>query len=79
MFVTTELAQSWETWHKHYGHVSYDGLQNRLSTVRYTNLMNLGLHLHCTQVRVQVCSGGAPGGIEVQLSVETACTDTIHR
>jgi hypothetical protein len=31
MFMTTELAQSWETWHKRYGHVSYDGLQKLLT------------------------------------------------
>jgi hypothetical protein len=27
MFMAAESAQSWETWHKHFGHVSYSGLK----------------------------------------------------
>ena len=31
IFVTNESAQSWETWHKRFGHISYSGLQNMMS------------------------------------------------
>lgn len=29
-FVTNEPAQSWETWHKRFGHIGYSGLQQML-------------------------------------------------
>ena len=29
-YQTTEPVQNWETWHKHYGHISYSGLQKLL-------------------------------------------------
>ena len=29
-FASTESAQSWETWHKRYGHIGYSGLQKLL-------------------------------------------------
>ena len=29
-FMATEPTQSWETWHKRYGHVGYSGLQKLL-------------------------------------------------
>src|SRR6266853_1834365 len=29
-FAGTENAQSWETWHKRYGHIGYSGLQKLL-------------------------------------------------
>ena len=29
-FAGTESAQSWETWHKRYGHIGYSGLQKLL-------------------------------------------------
>jgi len=30
-YLTSEPAQSWETWHKHFGHISYSGLQKLLN------------------------------------------------
>jgi hypothetical protein len=30
MFMTTQGSQSWETWHKRFGHVGYGGLQKLL-------------------------------------------------
>jgi len=29
-FICTDSAQSWETWHKRYGHIGYSGLQKLL-------------------------------------------------
>jgi len=39
-YLTSEPAQSWETWHKHFGHISYSGLQ-KLLNLKLVNWFNV--------------------------------------
>jgi len=39
-YLISEPAQSWETWHKHFGHISYSGLQ-KLLNLKLVNRFNV--------------------------------------
>ena len=39
-FVANEPAQSWETWHRRFGHISYNGLQ-KLYDLKLVNGFNI--------------------------------------
>ena len=39
-YLTSEPAQSWETWHKQFGHISYSGLQ-KLIDLKLVNGFNV--------------------------------------
>ena len=34
-FIANEPAQSWETWHRRFGHISYNGLQKLYDVNRF--------------------------------------------
>jgi hypothetical protein len=58
-FITSEPAQNWETWHKRFGHIGYDALQNMLDN-NMVNGFNVDTHtpkpdcIACTEAKQTV-------------------------
>jgi len=58
-YLTSEPAQSWETWHKHFGHISYSGLQ-KLLNLKLVNGFNVDIQtpepdcIPCTEAKQTV-------------------------
>ena len=59
MYASTENLQSWETWHRRFGHVSYTGLQKLLEE-NLVDGFNIDVHMLkpdcvvCTEAKLAV-------------------------